>query len=106
MKVDFKFAVAILNLVPRTGIEPVIAGYQPTVIPFNYPGKKRIVYRGRVTSDVDFENWSEYKDSNLGPPGPKPGALPGCATLRKIMAIPRGIEPRYPTRQAGIITTI
>ena len=26
--------------------------------------------------------WSEYKDSNLGPPGPKPGALPDCATLR------------------------
>ena len=21
--------------------------------------------------------WSEYKDSNLGPPGPKPGALAG-----------------------------
>ena len=36
----FNFAVSILNLVPRTGIEPVIAGYQPTVIPFNYPGKK------------------------------------------------------------------
>ncbi|MDB5764194.1 MAG: hypothetical protein JWQ21_3189 [Herminiimonas sp.] len=28
-------------------------------------------------------NWSEYKDSNLGPPGPKPGALPDCATLRE-----------------------
>ena len=28
-------------------------------------------------------SWSEYKDSNLGPPGPKPGALPGCATLRR-----------------------
>ena len=27
-------------------------------------------------------DWSEYKDSNLGPPGPKPGALPDCATLR------------------------
>ena len=27
--------------------------------------------------------WSEYKDSNLGPPGPKPGALPDCATLRQ-----------------------
>ena len=26
--------------------------------------------------------WSECKDSNLGPPGPKPGALPDCATLR------------------------
>ncbi len=31
-----------------------------------------------------FFFWSEYKDSNLGPPGPKPGALPGCATLRKM----------------------
>ena len=27
-------------------------------------------------------NWSEYKDSNLGPSGPKPDALPDCATLR------------------------
>ncbi len=26
------------NLVPRTRIELVMAGYQPTVIPFNYPG--------------------------------------------------------------------
>ena len=26
--------------------------------------------------------WSEYKDSNLGPSGPKPDALPDCATLR------------------------
>ena len=29
--------------------------------------------------------WSEYKDSNLGPPGPKPGALPDCATLRQAL---------------------
>ena len=34
----FNFAVSILNLVPRTGIEPVMTGYQPIVIPFNYPG--------------------------------------------------------------------
>ena len=33
--------------------------------------------------DFTAEFWSEYKDSNLGPPGPKPGALPGCATLRE-----------------------
>ena len=26
------------KLVPRTRIELVMAGYQPTVIPFNYPG--------------------------------------------------------------------
>ncbi len=31
--------------------------------------------------DIPF-NWSEHKDSNLGPPGPKPGALPDCAILR------------------------
>ena len=30
-----------------------------------------------------LDSWSEYKDSNLGPPGPKPGALPDCATLRR-----------------------
>jgi hypothetical protein len=30
------------------------------------------------------KTWSEYKDSNLGPSGPKPDALPGCATLRII----------------------
>jgi hypothetical protein len=33
------FAVAILKLVPRTRIELVMTGYQPIVIPFNYPGK-------------------------------------------------------------------
>ena len=29
------------------------------------------------------KTWSGRKDSNLRPPGPKPGALPGCATPRK-----------------------
>jgi hypothetical protein len=29
------------------------------------------------------KRWSEYKDLNLGPSGPKPDALPGCATLRR-----------------------
>ena len=28
------------------------------------------------------EEWSEWKDSNLRPPAPEAGALPGCATLR------------------------
>ena len=37
-------------------------------------------------------NWSEYKDSNFGPPGPKPGALPDCATLRCMVEV-TGIEP-------------
>src|SRR5258705_9803444 len=29
------------------------------------------------------ENWSGREDSNLRPPAPKAGALPGCATPRK-----------------------
>ena len=32
------FAVAILNLVPRARIELAKTGYQPIIIPFNYPG--------------------------------------------------------------------
>ena len=27
--------------------------------------------------------WSEWRDSNPRPSGPKPDALPGCATLRR-----------------------
>lgn len=27
---------------------------------------------------------SGHQDSNLGPPAPKAGALPGCATPRKL----------------------
>ena len=27
--------------------------------------------------------WSEWRDSNSRPSGPKPDALPGCATLRR-----------------------
>ena len=38
-------------------------------------------------------SWSEYKDSNFGPPGPKPGALPDCATLRMKLVETAGVEP-------------
>lgn len=35
------------------------------------------------TSGIDNgEKWSEREDSNLRPPAPEAGALPGCATLR------------------------
>ena len=33
------FSFLKINLVPRTRIELVMTGYQPIVIPFNYPGK-------------------------------------------------------------------
>ena len=37
--------------------------------------------------------WAGRQDSNLRPPGPKPGALPSWATSRTFMARPRGVEP-------------
>ena len=40
----------------------------------------------------------------------RPGFDPGCVYFsfspRKLMAMPRGIEPRSPERQSGIITAI
>ena len=48
-----RFAVSILNLVPRTRIELVMTGYQPIVIPFNYPG---IIW------------WSLMESNHLPPP--------------------------------------
>src|SRR5690554_2771535 len=44
---------------------------------------------------------SGYQDSNLGPPGPKPGALPDCATPRANNSGERGIRtPGTVTRTA------
>ena len=40
--------------------------------------------------------WSERQDSNLRPPAPQAGALPGCATLRqcpRMMVGAAGFEP-------------
>ena len=34
------------------------------------------------------EKWSEWRDSNSRPSGPKPDALPGCATLRQPVFTP------------------
>ena len=36
---------------------------------------------------------SGHQDSNLGPPAPKAGALPGCATPRIYFADGPGFEP-------------
>ena len=62
-------------------------------------------------------NWSERKDSNLRPPAPKAGALPGCATLRKktraVACAGAGnlwgerwdLNPRPPGPQPGALPT-
>ena len=52
--------------------------YHPLIsLNFSSCGSQYLLIRQNVL-------WSEYKDSNLGPPGPKPGALPDCATLRIV----------------------
>ncbi len=45
--------------------------------------------------------WSRRQDSNLRPPGPKPGALPSCATSRLLMVPTAGLEPARDLKPAG-----
>lgn len=50
------------------GIEPSRPAWKAGALPLSYTRKKK--------------KWSEQQDSNLRPPGPKPGALPNCAMPR------------------------
>ena len=65
------------------------SGYEPGSLPLTYPA---IV-------------WSEYKDSNLGPPAPKAGALPDCATLRINWYLVTGSNRRQPPCKDGTLPT-
>lgn len=47
---------------------------------------------GALPAELWPLKWSGRQDSNLRPPGPKPGALPSCATSRE-MARHAGVEP-------------
>lgn len=49
------------------GIEPSRPAWKAGALPLSYTRKQK---------------WSEQQDSNLRPPGPKPGALPNCAMPR------------------------
>jgi hypothetical protein len=49
-------------------------------IPEKYRHKKKRPPNGDLSS-------SGYQDSNLGPPAPKAGALPGCATSRNVIGL-------------------
>lgn len=52
------------------GIEPSRPAWKAGALPLSYT---------RI--------WSEQQDSNLRPPGPKPGALPNCAMPREQKAV-------------------
>ena len=62
------------------GIEPGAVDLESTVLPLHHGVTLSLRLRGAIV-----RHESEWKDSNLRPPGPEPGALPGCATLRKML---------------------
>ena len=47
--------------------------------------EQNVAYEKRLTKYIVslLLSWSERQDSNLRPSGPKPDALPTCATLRR-----------------------
>ena len=58
-----------------------------------------MLFRNRLMAAVTIENyWSGREDSNLRPLGPKPSALPGCATPRRLTRILRARVQRGQVR--------
>src|SRR5689334_20348821 len=55
---------------------------------WNFFGRAMPDEAHKIESPPSLNLWwakSGRQDSNLRPPGPKPGALPGCATSRNIL---------------------
>ncbi len=50
---------------------------------------------GTLTNWTKSLSWSRWRDSNPRPHGPKPCALPNCATPRFWMAEKEGFEPSH-----------
>ena len=67
--VIFSFTLKKAKKMERVkGIEPSRPAWKAGALPLSYTRK--------------IKKWSEQQDSNLRPPGPKPGALPNCAMPR------------------------
>ena len=49
----------------------------------------------QITPTPSLPSLSGHQDSNLGPPGPKPGTLPDCAIPRKYQRREGDSNPRY-----------
>ena len=66
----------------RKGANGVFRGQLRPDLPRRH--KKRV--SDKIANPYKF--WSEREDSNLRHLGPKPSALPGCATLRRTALVP------------------
>jgi hypothetical protein len=54
---------------------------------WSYAGQDQLLFQVEnlpMSPGPTFEVWSGREDLNLRPPGPEPGALPGCATPRQV----------------------
>ena len=61
----------------------VAAGFEPGTLPIGDRDALPGCYEKKESRNCFLlSSVSGYQDSNLGPPGPKPGALPDCATPR------------------------
>lgn len=66
------------------------AGASGRIRTCDHPLRRRVLYPAELRTLYESEQakkWSVRQDSNLRPLGPKPSALPSCATHRTIVAI-------------------
>lgn len=59
-------------MAPIVFVDPPV-GFEPTTCSLTVAA---------LSPELRGNIWSEWRDSDPRPPGPKPGALPNCATLR------------------------
>ena len=83
----------VSSLVGETGFEPATAlscdkpFFSQNLLSANFAYAGRRLIHLFTLSFTKFLHWSGRQDLNLRPSGPKPDALPGCATPRKIASL-------------------
>ena len=75
-QLSYAHHIGDINLARLSGLEPLTYGLEVRCsFPLSY---RRVALRFGV-------GWSGREDLNLRPPAPKAGALPGCATPRRLV---------------------
>jgi hypothetical protein len=75
-QLSYAHHIGVVYLARLSGLEPLTYGLEVRCsVPLSY---RRVALRFGVV-------WSGREDLNLRPPAPKAGALPGCATPRRLV---------------------